>query len=208
MHSVRNQRPNTRTPREQAQTRPVPKPRKRLNAAIKENHENVMQQCCIASTITRQKSSWIDWYVPWSWRQWYQPELPPKPDFLKVKSIEDKNDVDDAPREERSPPLPPRCPGPYQFGFPAYLVVDVTDFRAVEEKALRLNTIKDEEVLYSYANYDRHVFKQNSVRQFDLSLVYPQDRRKGYTDMESPGVNGISYVVMERNEKMEMDGKR
>lgn len=187
------------------QSRPVPKPRKRLNAALKRNQENVNK--CVTQAQSQDRNL-AEWTGPFSGDDAEDtcPELPPRPEFLRVRSIEDEED-DDVSREERPPPLPPRCPGPNQFGFPAYLVVDVTDWRAVDEKAFRPNTIMDEG-LYSDAKDDGHVFKQDSVRHLDLSLMYPPDERKAYIDMENPGVNGRPYVDMESNEKMEMDGRR
>ena len=192
------------TTRANEQSRPVPKPRRRLNAAIKSNQENVNYG---VSQAQSQDTSLPEWAGPFSGEDVEDicPELPPRPEFLKVRSIEDKED-DDESRGECPPPLPPRCPGPNQFGFPAYLVVDVTDWRAVDEKAFRPNTITDE-ALYSYAKDDGHVFKQDSVRHLDLSLMYPPDERKPYIDMERPVVNRRSYVDMERDEKMEVDGR-
>jgi len=65
-----------------------------------------------------------------------------------------------------------------------------------------------DEGLYSEAKDDGQVFKQDSVRHLDLSLMYPPDEMKAYTDMQSPGEKGRPYVDMERNEKMETDGRR
>ena len=185
--------------------RPVPKPRKRLNLAKKRNQENVNSS--VSQAAQSQDTNLPEWTGPFSGDDAVDicPELPPRPEFLKLRSIEDKED-DDESRGEPPPPLPPRCPGPNQFGFPAYLVVDVTDWRAVDEKAFRPNTIEDE-VLYSYAKDDGHVFRQDSVRHLDLSLMYPPDETEPYSDMKSPVVNGISYVDMERHEKMEVDGR-
>lgn len=193
------------TTRANEQSRPVPKPRKRLNPAINRNQENI--NSAGVSQAQSQDTSLPEWTVPPSGDDAEDicPELPPKPEFLKVRNIEDKED--DESKGEPPPPLPPRCPGPNQFGFPAYLVVDVTDWRAVDEKAFRPNTITDEG-LYSDAKEDGHVFKQDSFRHVDLSLMYPPDERKPYIDMERPGVNRRSYVDMERDEKMKMDGRR
>ena len=181
------------TTRVHEQSRPVPKPRKRRNTAIKGNQENMTQ----AQPQDRNLPEWTDTFSGDDAEDTC-PELPPRPEFLKVRTIEDEED-DGVPREERPPPLPPKCPGPHQFGFPAYLVVDVTNWKAVDEKAFRPNTIKDE-VLYSDAKDDGHVFKQDSVRHLDLSLMYPPDEREGQ------GVKRRSYVDMERHE--EMDGGR
>ena len=192
------------TTRANEQSRPVPKPRKRFNAAIKRNQENVNDGMSQAQS---QDTNLPEWTGPFSGDDAEDicPELPPRPEFLRVRSIEDKED-DEESRGGRPPPLPPRCPGPNQFGFPAYLVADVTDWRAVDEKAFGPNTIEDE-ALYSYAKDDGHVFKQDSVRHLDLSLMYPPDERKPYIDMKSPVENGRSYVDMEHHEKLEVDGR-
>jgi len=186
------------------QSRPVPKPRKRRNSAKNGNQENDNNA---VSQPHSQDTNFPEWAGTSSGDDGEDtcPELPPRPAFLKIRSIEDNED-DDAPRE-RPPALPPRCPGPNQFGFPAYLVVDVTDWRAVDEKALGPNTIVDEE-LYSDAKDDGQVFKQNSVRHLDLSLMYPPDEGKAYIDRERPGAKGRPYVDMESHEKMEMDGRQ
>ena len=192
------------TTRANQQNRLVPKPRKRRNVAMTRNQENVNNGVSQAQSLDRNLPEWTGSFSGDDDEDTC-PELPPRPEFLKIRSIEDKED-DDVSREERPPPLPPRCPGPNQFGFPAYLVVDVTDWRAVDERAFRPNAQDD--VLYSYAKDDGHVFKQDSFRLLDLSLMYSPDESKAYIDMESPGVNGRYYVDMEYHEKMEMHGRR
>lgn len=151
------------------------------------------------------------------------PELPPRPGFLIAHRNEDAAD-NDVSREDRPPPLPPRCPGPSDFGYPAYLVVDVTDWRAVEAKKEKaLSTIKDDG-LYCEAKDDGRVFKQDDPRHLDLSFMYPQDETKPgvdvensevsdspYVDCERPereGVNGRPYVDMEYHEKIGVNGIR
>jgi len=193
------------TTRANEQNRPVPKPRKRLNPAIKKNQENVNSGVSQAQPQDKHPPELTDSFSGDDTEDTC-PELPPRPEFLKIRSIGDNKD-DGVSREERPPPLPPRCPGPNQSGFPAYLVVDVTDWRAVEEKALRPNTIMDEG-LYSDAKDDGQVFKQDRVSHLDLSLMYPPDEMKSYIDMESPEVKQRPYVDMERNGKTEMDGGR
>ena len=118
------------------------------------------------------------------------PELPPRPPFLIASSVEDIKD-NGVPRDDHPPPLPPRCPGPSDFGFPAYLVVDVADWRAVEEKAF--NPFKDDD-LYSED-------KQDGPRNPDFSLMYSSDDRKIDVSKESPEVNERTYAYQERADR-------
>ena len=131
------------------------------------------------------------------------PELPPRPKFLKASGIEDYQDIDDS--RDDPPPLPPRTPGPSDFGYPAYLVVDITDWKALEEKAL--NTIEPDSALYSEAKDDGRVFKQDDPRHLDLSLTYPRDNRTTIVDAESPEENEGPYIDVERSEKEGVNGR-
>ncbi|KAL9974837.1 hypothetical protein ACROYT_G011930 [Oculina patagonica] len=120
-----------------------------------------------------------------------RPELPPRPPFLLASRIEDLED-NDLSRSDRPPPLPPRCPGPSDFGYPAYLVVDVADWRAVEEKAL--NRIKDDD-----------------ERSSDVENRNSEVSDSPYVDFERPereGVNGRPYVDMESHERIGVNGIR
>ena len=127
------------------------------------------------------------------------PELPPRPAFLEANRVEEKEE-NGVPRDDRPPPLPPRCPGPSDFGFPAYLVVDVADWRAVEEKAFNLT--KDDD-LYSEAKDDGQVFKQDGPINLDLSLMYPPNDSKTYVAMENPDENEKPYSDKGRPEREE-----
>lgn len=150
----------------QTPSRPVPMPRKRVNAGKSGHQEDVNNEP--VSLIPQTKGlDFPDWTgTSESSLQSSSseddgddsgPELPPKPPFLRPLNAHEETNVASG---ECPPPLPPREASLAPGESLAYLVVDVTDWKAVEERAL-----------YADARDDGQVFRQDDVKHLDLRAV-------------------------------------
>lgn len=180
----------------QSPCRPVPKPRtlKRLTVTKEEHQENV--KACVGPLVTQTQSQRANDLelsdksesVPQSSACTDDdgdvdetfPELPPKPLFLTQRRIENEEEIYvSSSKEESPPPLPLRD---FDDDCLAYSAVDITDWRAVEDRAW-----------YTEVKDDGRVFKQYHFRNLDLSRICPPDESEGYLDMEGPGVDGKQH---------------
>ena len=183
--------------------KPVPKPRKRLNAMSlrcqdDSNDEPVSSQTQDSSSghdltgrsVSSQSSSS-------SGNDDYErgPDLPPKPLFLRaLDTSEERN----AALGESPPPLPPRPVNSALAEDLAYLVVDVTDWEAVEERALYTDPMDDGKSFVPggvcQLNDDDNTYVDMKCKDSGLAEKYPNEAS---SDSDQDGTD--IYEEVERN---------